>query len=34
MKKSDKAKILRGILWVLGVIAIILIIWGIFKTFI
>ncbi len=34
MKKSDRDKLLRGILWALAVIAMILLAWGIIKTFI
>jgi len=34
MKKSDRDKILRGILWTLGIIALILLLYGIIKTFV
>ena len=34
MKKSDKERILRGILWTLGIIALLLLFYGIIKTII
>jgi len=34
MKKSDRDKILRGILWALGIIALVLLLYGIIKTFV
>gem|GEM_PF-2618735 len=34
MKKSERDKILRGILWTLGIIALILLFYGIFRMLI
>lgn len=34
MKKSEKEKVLRGILWALGIIALLLLVYGIVKTLI